>query len=268
MKSIAKSFSLFILVFACLLPASVIADDRLEEILDRQTIRVGVSLITPWALKGKDGELTGFEIQVAKKVAQDMGVTPEFKIYAWPDIIPALNRDEIDVIIAGMAVTPKRALQVNFSLPYAESGVGLATNTAMTKDITDLRQLNDPKIIVTAAAKTLGSDVAKLLFDKADLRIVASDDAAAQAVLDGTAHAFVGNMVETSFLALNHADKIDQPLDKPLLASVSGMAVKRGEQGLLNYLNAWVTARAADKWLSATHRYWFKSLEWRSQVLD
>ena len=267
MKSPANRFSILAFVFACLVPVVVHAD-RLEEILDRQQIRVGVSLITPWAIEGKDGALTGFEIQVAKKVARDMGVEPEFKVYAWPDLIPALNRDEIDVIIAGMAITPKRALQLNFSLPYAESGVGLATNTAMTRDITDLRQLNNPKIIVTAAAKTLGSDVVKLMFDKADTRIVASDDEAAQAVLDGRAHAFVGNMVETSFLALNHPDKIDQPLDKPLLASVSGMAVKRGEQGLLNFLNAWITARAADKWLSATQRYWFKSVEWRDKVTD
>ena len=51
-----------------------------------------------------------------------------------------------------------------------------------------------------------------------------------------------------------------------MLVSVSGMGVKKGEQGLLNFLNAWITARAADKWLSAIHKYWFKSLKWREAV--
>jgi polar amino acid transport system substrate-binding protein len=46
------------------------------------------------------------------------------------------------------------------------------------------------------------------------------------------------------------------------------MGVKRGEQELLNFLNAWITARAADKWLSATHKYWFETLKWRERVAD
>ncbi len=267
MKLFAKSFSLLALVLLCYVPVTASAD-LLEDILDRQKIRVGVSLFTPWALKDKDGELSGFEIDVANKLARDMGVEAEFKVYNWPEIIPALNRGEIDVIIAGMSITPKRALQLNFTLPYAESGTALATNTAMTKDVKDLRELNRPQVIVTAVAKTLGSDVAKLMFDNADLRIVATGDEAAQALLDGKTHAYVGSSVETSMLALSNPNKIDMPLNKPLLTSVAGMGVKRGEQALLNFLNAWITARAADKWLSATHKYWFKSLEWRKQVAN
>lgn len=267
MKRIAKSLSLLVTALFFLNPFTAHAD-LLDDILDRQKIRVGVSLFTPWALKDKNGELTGFEIEVANKLAQEMGVVAEFKIYPWTDIIPALNRGDIDVIIAGMGITPKRALQLEFTLPYAESGVALATNTAMTRDITDMRELNRPQIIVTAAAKTLGSDVAKMVFDNADLRIVATSDEAVQALLDGEAHAYVGSTVETSFLALNHPDEVDKPLNKPLLVSVAGMGVQRGEQALLNFLNAWISARAADKWLSATHKYWFESLKWRERVMN
>lgn len=265
MKGFSKVLVTLLVVLVTHVPLSASAD-LLDDILDRQQIRVGVSLFTPWALKDKDGQLTGFEIEVAKRLARDMGVEAEFKVLAWTDIIPALNRGDIDVIIAGMSITPKRALQLNFSLPYAESGVALVTNTAMTKDVGDLRELNRPQIIVTAVAKTLGSDVAKLMFDNVDLRIVATSDEAAQALLNGKAHAFVATTVEGAYLALDHPDKIDMPLDKPLMTSVSGMGVRRGEQELLTFLNAWITARAADKWLSATHKYWFERLDWRERV--
>lgn len=267
MKAFAKAFSLLALVLLCHIPVAAHAN-LLEDVLDRQKIRVGVSLSTPWALKDKDGELNGFEIDVANKLARDMGVETEFKIYTWHELIPALNSGEIDVIISGMSITPKRALQLDFTLPYAESGTALATNTAKTKDVKDLRELNKPQVIVTAVAKTLGSDLAKLLFDNADLRIVATSDEAAQALLSGQAHAYVASSVEASFLALNNPDKIDMPLNKPLLTSVSGIGVKRGQQAMLNFLNAWITARAADTWLSATHKYWFKSLEWRKRIAD
>jgi len=240
--------------------------DALEDILDRGEIRVGVSLFAPWAMKDKTGELAGFEIEVAKKLALEMGVQPQFKIYEWSDIIPALNRNEIDVIIAGMSITPKRALQLNFTLPYAESGVSLLTNTALTKEIENLRSLNKPQIVVAAVARTLGSDVAKLVFDQSDLRIMANSDAAQKALLDGKVHAYVTTLTEATFLTLEQPDKVDMPLAKPLLVSVTGMGVKRGEQELLNFLNAWVTARAADKWLSATQKYWFQSLKWREAI--
>lgn len=240
--------------------------NQLEEILDRQQIRVGVSLTPPWALKDADGQLTGFEIEVAKRLAKDMGVEAVFEIYAWSNLISALNRDEIDVIISGMSITPKRALQLDFTLPYAEQGVSLATNTAMTKDVSGLRELNNPKIVIAAAAKTLGSDVAKMLFDQSDLRILATGEEAQQALLDSKAHGYVASNVEATFLALKNPETIDLPLGKPLLVSVAGMGVKRGEQALLNFLNAWITARAADQWLSSTHKYWFKTLEWQKDT--
>lgn len=240
--------------------------DALEEILDRGKIRVGISLIAPWAMKDKAGELAGFEVEVARKLAREMGVEPDFKFYEWADIIPALNRGEIDVIVAGMSITPKRALQLNFTLPYAESGVSLVTNTVSTKQIKDLRGLNKPQVIVAAVARTLGSDIAKLMFDQTDLRIMADSETAQKALLEGKAHAYVTSSTEATFLALENAEKLDMPLAKPLLVSVAGMGVKKGEQELLNFLNAWITARAADKWLSATHKYWFQSLKWREAM--
>jgi len=252
-----------VVVFALLLlPIPAIAD-ALDDILDRGSIRVGVSLFTPWAMKDKSGQLSGFEIEVAKKLAAEMGVQPDFKVLPWSEIIGALQRGDIDVVISGMAITPRRALQLNFTRPYAESGAALATNTALTKDVRDLEDLNSPTFVVVTVAKTLGSDVAKLVFDKADLKVVATNAEAEKMVLEGNAHAYVASTIETAFLALDHPDKIDLPLSKPLLASVSGMGVRKGEQELLNFLNAWVTARTADKWLSATHKYWFKTLKWR-----
>lgn len=237
-----------------------------DEILDRGTIRVGVSLFEPWAMKDQSGQLIGHEIDVAKKLASEMGVKPEFKVHPWTEIIPALQLGEIDVIISGMAITSKRALQLDFTLPYMESGVSLATNTGLTKDIKDMAELNRPEFVVVAVAKTLASDVAKLVFDNSDLRIVATTEEARRLVLQNTAHVYVASSVETKFFALENPDAVDLPIGKPLMGSVSGMGVKTGEQRFVNFLNAWITARAADGWLSATTKFWFDSLKWREAL--
>ena len=58
--------------------------------------------------------------------------------------------------------------------------------------------------------------------------------------------------------------KVDVPLSEPIMASSEGLAVKKGEQELLNFLNAWVVARRADKWLGTSHDYWFETIDWVS----
>ncbi len=103
-------FSL-VIVLLCFYSWNVQAD-VLEEVLKRGTVRIGVSLFAPWTMRDQNNDLRGFEIDVAKKLADDMGVKPEYKVYQWENIIPALERREIDVIIAGMAITPARALRV------------------------------------------------------------------------------------------------------------------------------------------------------------
>lgn len=246
-------------VLFCCTPVSA---DVLDQILERGTIRVGVAEFVPWTLKNKAGELIGFEIEVARKVARDMGVKPEFKVYVWEDIIPALQKGEIDIIAGGMAITPARALQVNFSRPLAKSGVGLATNTRMTVDIESLKQLDTPDIIITTVKDTFAYSVAEMMFASANVKVFATRDEAETEILEGRAHAYLASMPEAQFLVLKHADVVDLPIAEPLIGNSEALAVKKGEQQFLNFLNAWVTARQSDKWLSTTRDYWFTTLDW------
>jgi polar amino acid transport system substrate-binding protein len=52
------------------------------------------------------------------------------------------------------------------------------------------------------------------------------------------------------------------------VASSEALAVRKGEQEFLNFLNAWVVARKTDKWLGATREYWFNTIEWVPEVSD
>ena len=177
-----------------------------------------------------------------------MGVRPELKVYDWEKIIPALQQGEIDMIAGGMAITPARALKVEFSRPTAESGIGLATNTAMTQNIKTFAELNDRQIVITTVAKT-------------DPTV----ELAQREVLEGRAHAYLAGMPLARSLALKHSDKIDVPIAEPLVAQSEAIAVRRGEQSLLNFLNAWVTAKQTDKWLPTTRDYWFETMDWASE---
>ena len=240
--------------------------DVLNDILDRGTIRIGVAEFAPWTIKTKSGDLIGFEIEVARKIASDMNVKPEFIVYEWEKIIPALQQGEIDVIAAGMAITPGRALQVNFSQPLAQTGIGLATNMEKTKNVSALRHLNDSRIVISVVADTLAQSVARTFFENAEINVYPTSNLAEDAILSGRAHAYVATVPEVNFLALQNARKVDLPIAEPLIASSEALAVMKGEQEFLNFLNAWVVARQTDKWLGTTRDYWFKTIDWVPDV--
>jgi polar amino acid transport system substrate-binding protein len=240
--------------------------DVLDEILERGTVRFGVAEFVPWTMKSGSGDLIGFEIDVANKIAKDMGVKAEFTLYPWEEIIPALQSGKIDILTGGMSITPARALQVNFTRPLARSGVSLATNISMTKDIEKLEDLNNAQITIAVVKDTLAYSVSQRFFGKADLKIFANGEIAGAAVVDGEAHAYLGSLTQTKFLAMNNPDEIDLPVNEPLIASREAIAVRKGEQELLNFLNAWVTARQADLWIATTRDYWFETTKWAKDV--
>jgi len=240
--------------------------DVLEEILERGTIRVGVSEFAPWTIKSPSGELVGFEIELSNRLAKDMGVEPEFKVYEWDNLIPALQNGEIDIIAGGMAITPARALRVEFTRPTATSGVGIATNLEMTQDIETLSDLNDGEIVIAAVTGTMSYSIADIFFDRADVKAYATPALAETEVLEGRAHVYLAGMPAARYLALRVGDKIDVPLDKPLLAHSEAIAIRKGEQSLMNFLNAWITAKHSDKWMATTRSYWFEAMGWVAEL--
>ena len=138
--------------------------------------------------------------------------------------------------------------------------LGMVQEPELHKDLVSLNMIHNLKIdgdkvsfsiMLTTPACPLRSQIQK---------------EAEQAVLDGEAHGWLASMPQPEFLALQHPDKVDIPLAKPILPYKAGFGIRKGEQEWLNFLNAWVTARQADMWLSSTHRHWFKSLNWRKET--
>lgn len=260
-KVFARCLALLVIVAGA--PAQA---DAVSEIVERGTLRVGIAEFVPWAMPARRGGHVGYDIDLGAKIAKDMGVRAEFKVYEWKDIIPALEAGEVDMIAAGIVVTPQRALRISFTQPVAESGAGMATNTSMTKNIESLQQLNHPDIVISTVTDTFSEGVARSIFDEAEIRSYTTKDEAEKEILEGRAHVYISSLPAVQFLVMNNSDAIDLPLNDPLVGWAEALAVRKGQQELLNFLNAWITARKANRWLTTTRDYWFESLEWVEDV--
>jgi len=238
----------------------------LQNVLEKKLLRIGVSLFTPWTIKQRDGQLVGFEIDVAKQLAKDLGVKPEFHVLEWEKIMPALLKREIDIISAGMVITPQRALKFNFSQPYDSSGIGLVTNIPLTKTFNGPHDLNRSEVTITAVTGSISEDVARRVFPNATIKTLSSSQEAIQSVTKGKVHAYVEHEPITTFIALDNPETVDEPLSKPLLETRAGFAVNKGDPDFINFLNAWIISHDADVWLPSAHNYWFEGVEWRKDL--
>lgn len=256
---------MFFSLFMISAQATDAAQRHFQQILDSGELRVGVSYFHPWVMKDDKGQLWGAEIDMAKRVAKDMNIKADFRVYDWDALTPALLNGEIDVIISGMAITPARALKMNFSSSYGTTGVSMAANKAMTKNFKTLDDMKRADVTLALVKGTLSAEVAKRTFPNAQYLMFATEAQADKALLKGEAHAFVTSNPTPKFLALRYPNEIDVPLAKPLMSFREGFAIRKGDADFLNFLNAWVVSREADAWIPSTRHYWFETLRWQEQ---
>ncbi len=247
---------------------SASAQSMLEEVVQRGTLRVGMSTFVPWAMRDKKGELIGFEIDVAKKIAKDMGVQIEFVPTAWSGIIPALLAKKFDIIIGGLSVTPERNLTVNFTIPYAHSGQQMAANTALTKDLKSLDEYNDAKITIACRRGSVSCDIAQKRFPNATLRQFDDDAQAFQEVVNGNAHAMISSAPKPRFWSDAYPDKVYVANNgENLTQGDEAFGLRKGDLDSLNFFSNWILVNTSNGWLNETHDYWFKDQSaWKDMV--
>ncbi len=238
----------------------------LEKVLRKKELKIGFSTFVPWAMKDKTGKFIGFEIDVATRLAKDMGVTPKFVHTQWSGIIPALLTGKFDIIIGSMGIRPDRNLKVNFSIPYDYSGMSLVANKKLAKGFSQLADFNKKGVILAARLGSAGVTSAQKHLPNATIKRFNYESQAIQEVLNGRAHAFVSSAPTPAYLAAEHPDRLFLPFTETFTREPVGFAIRKGDFDTLNYLNSWIRVVEAEGWLQERKAYWFLGRKWADQI--
>ncbi|MFO7850248.1 MAG: transporter substrate-binding domain-containing protein [Spirochaetia bacterium] len=237
-----------------------------DKILRRGELRVGLSTFVPWAMKDKDGEFIGFEIDVARRLAEDMGVDVEFIPTKWSGIIPALLTGKFDVIIGGMGIRPDRAVKVNFSIPYDYTGMSIVAHKEQAEGFDKLEDFNKEDVVLAARIGTTAADATKKFMPRAELRLFDDESQALQELKNGRAHAVVASAPLPKFQAIENPDTLFVPIEDTFTKEPIGFALQKGRHDSLNYFNSWIRLVEAEGWLAERKAYWFESREWEDRI--
>lgn len=243
------------------------AESAIETIKRRGVIKIGLSLFMPWSMRDRNGELIGFEIDVGRKLAEDMGVDVEFVPTSWDGIIPALVSGKFDTIISGLSITPQRNLTINFTEPYAFSGSTLLANRQLTEGFT-IGDFNSPDVTIAARRASTSAVAAASHFPRAELLLFDDDGATVQEVLNGNAHATMNKEPTPSRELRRYPETLHIPFDVIFDQTGEAFAVRKGDPDALNFFNHWIANQWRTGWLEERQDYWFTTEEWADQVVQ
>ena len=235
-----------------------------ETIAKRGVIKVGMDIFVPWAMKDKKGELIGFEIDIAKKLAEDMGVKVEFVPTKWSGIIPGLIAGKFDVLIGGMTITTKRNMKINFSRPYYYTEQGLMANKKKAAGF-KVDDFNSPSVTIAARLGSTAAVAAKQRFPKAKIRLFDDEPSAVQELLNGNVHAMVAGQPLPSSTAIDYPDTV-MVYDEVMMLEAIGIGVRKSDLDTLNLINNWIEINRNNSWIQGRYAYWFKSKDWKGLI--
>jgi len=229
--------------------------DTLATIRKRGTARVCVAVNEPMVMHDRQGALVGYSIDLAARLADDLGVKLELVETSWSQVIPELLARRCDLISSGLWVTLPRALVVNFTDAAAVQGIQLvAGKGASTRHA--VSDFNKPGTRIAVYAGTVQEQVASRLFPLARLVKVNGDADHLAPVLAGKADAALVPTIAPQLLLRGAPGRLFLPLDKPLASSVTAMAIRKGDADFLSFLNSWLMVHRAEGWLDERAHHW------------
>ncbi len=245
-----------VLGIAAVLPAwmtTASAQAALEDIKKKGELNVGVLVdFPPYGVLNSDNKPDGYDADVARLLARDLGVKLNLVPVTGPNRVPFLLTNKVDLLVASLAITPERARQVQFSIPYAAATIVLyGSKKANIKGPDDLKNVR----VGVARASTQDIALTAVAPQGTEIRRFDDDASAMQALMSGQVDAIgcsttVAAQIAKRAPANTYEDKF------VLRQQVMAMALRPGEPELLKTVNDFIARNKANGELNKLYQKW------------
>lgn len=223
-----------------------------EEIKSRGSINIGMLVdFPPFGILDLEGKPDGYDADVAKLLAADLGVTANIVPVTGPNRIPYLLSNQVDVLVASLGITPERAKQVDFSQPYA--GIEIFVVGDANLEVDDAADLAGQNVGV-ARASTQDTAITEIAPEDTNIQRFDDDATAVQALLSGQVP-----LIGASNTVIAQIEQAAPGRFTPkfsLRQQSQGIATRPGADEFLAYINDFLTRKKESGELNTLHEKW------------
>jgi polar amino acid transport system substrate-binding protein len=234
------------------LAATALHAETIDEVKKKGELTVGMLVdFPPYGILNTQNQPDGYDADVARLLAEDLGVKVKIVPVTGPNRIPFLLTNKVDMLVASLAITPERAKQVQFSHPYSAAQIvvfgGKETPIAKPEDLSGLR-------IGVARASTQDIAVSKIAPKDANIRRFDDDASAMQALLSGQVDAIGCSTTVAAQISQRAPDRFENKF--VLLQQEMAVALRPGESNTLQAVNEAVDKNIKNGELSKLYEKW------------
>jgi polar amino acid transport system substrate-binding protein len=230
-----------------------VAAQSLADLKKKGEITIGMLVdFPPYGTTNAQNQPDGYDADVAKLLAKDLGLKANIVPVTGPNRIPFLLTNKVDVLVASLAITPERAKQVDFSTPYAAATIVLygLTKTQM-KAPADLKG----KRVGVARASTQDVALTAVAPEGTEIRRFDDDASAMQALMSGQVDA-IGCSTTVAAQIAKRAPAGTYENKFNLRQQVMGVAMRPGQAELKKTLDDFVDRNKKNGELGKLYQKW------------
>lgn len=260
------SHYLSIIIVLVLFAAQAFGQQVLSNIVKKGELRIGMSgNQPPFSMKSKTGELIGFEVDLARVLAKNMGVELKLVEVPFAELMSSLKAGKVDAIMSGMTITPDRNLNALFAGPYTLSGKSILTKSAKVADF-NANAASDKKYKIVTLKGSTSEKFAKEVMAKHEIILVDNYNAGVDMLLSDKADALVADKPICVITILKHQGKDLVTSQEPLTIEPIGMALPPGDSQFLNLVENYLTTLELTGTLTLLEKKWFQDGSWMLSV--
>lgn len=251
--NLMKTLSIAATCLAVLVGVQSAKAQTVEELQKRGVVKIGTPLdFPPFGSIDLQGKPIGYDVDVAKRLAEKLGVKVEITPVSGPNRIPYLQSNQLDIIISQMGVTPERAKQVSFTQAYA--GIEIVVYGDKNVNVKSASDLSGKSVGLVRASTQDGALVAAA---PADVKIQRFDDDATvvQALLSGQTQLLAASSIAASQIDQRAPGRFDVKFKLPYQQR-QAIAIRPGNDALLAYLNKFIGEMKDNSELEALSQKW------------
>ncbi|QRM55702.1 ABC transporter substrate-binding protein [Sinorhizobium sp. BG8] len=206
-----------------------------------------------------DGTLTGFDVDIAKALCEEMKVECTFVTQDWDGIIPALIAKKFDAIVASMSITAERKEKVDFSKKYYNTPPAIVV--PKDSEITEATAAALAGKLLGAQSSTTHSNYAEAHMKDSELKLYPTSDEYKLDIANGRIDAVIDDVVVLSEWLKSDDGTCCKllgtlPVDPVINGEGAGIAVRKGETALADRFSAAIAAiRANGKYQEINAKY-------------